>query len=88
MDILINILISGMAVAYVVELITAFTSKRLPSWILKATLPLPFSVLSLYLLGGFGIPLIIYGLASSCIALVVVFFVNRPVTNQVITTRR
>ena len=88
MDILINILISGMAVAYVVELITAFTSKRLPSWILKATLPLPFSVLSLYLLGGSGIPLIIYGLASSCIALVVVFFVNRPVTNQVITTRR
>ena len=88
MDTLINILISGMAVAYVVELITAVTSKLLPSWILKAILPLPFSVLSLYLLGGSGIPLIIYGLASSCIALVVVFFVNRPVTNQVITTRR
>jgi hypothetical protein len=88
MDTLINILISGMAVAYVVELITAVTSKLLPSWILKATLPLPLSVLSLYLLGGSGIPLIIYGLASSCIALVVVFFVNRPVTNQVITTRR
>jgi hypothetical protein len=88
MDTLINILISGMAVAYVVELITAVTRKLLPSWILKAILSLPFSVLSLYLLGGSGIPLIIYGLASSCIALVVVFFVNRPVTNQVITTRR
>jgi hypothetical protein len=88
MDILISIFISGLAVAYVVELITAFTDRFIPSWILKAILPLPFSVLSLYLLGGSGIPLIIYGLASSCIALVVVFFVNRPVTNQVINTRR
>jgi hypothetical protein len=88
MDTLINILISGMAVAYIVELITAFTDRLIPSWILKATLPLPFSVLSLYLLGGSGFPLIIYGLASSCIALIVVFFVNRPVTNQVINTRR
>jgi hypothetical protein len=88
MDSLINILISGMAVAYIVELITAFTDRFIPSWILKATLPLPFSVLSLYLLGGSGLPLIIYGLASSCIALIVVFFVNRPVTNQVINTRR
>lgn len=88
MDILIDILISGLAVAYIVELVTAFTDKFIPSWILKATLPLPFSVLSLYVLGEFGLPLIIYGLASSCIALVVVFFVNRPVTNQVINTRR
>jgi hypothetical protein len=88
MDILINVIISGLAVAYTVEFITAFTGRVIPSWILKAILPLPFSVLSLYLLGGSGIPLIIYGLASSCIALVVVFFVNRPVTNQVINTRR
>jgi len=88
MDTLISILISGLAVAYIVELVTAFTDKYIPSWILKATLPLPFSVLSLYILGGSGLPLIIYGLASSCIALIVVFFVNRPTTNQVITTRR
>ena len=88
MDTLINILISGMAVAYVIELITAFTDRFIASWILKAILPFPFSALSLYLLGGFGISLIIYGLAASCVALVVVFFVNRPVTNQVINTRR
>jgi ABC-type bacteriocin/lantibiotic exporter with double-glycine peptidase domain len=88
MDILINIVISGLSVAYIVEFITAFTNRFIPSWILKAILPFPFSVISLYVLGIFGLPLIIYGLAASCIALVVVFFVNRPVTNQVINTRR
>jgi hypothetical protein len=88
MDIFINIIISGLSVAYIVEFITAFTNRIIPSWILKAILPFPFSVISLYVLGIFGLPLIIYGLAASCIALVVVFFVNRPVTNQVINTRR
>ena len=88
MDTLIYILISGMAVAYVVELVTALTDRFISSWILKAILPFPLSVISLYVLGLFGLPLIIYGLASSCIALVVVFFVNRPVTNQVIPVRR
>ena len=88
MDSLISILISGMAVAYVIELLVFLTSSVLNPKFVKMGLTLPLSVLSCYLLGVTGWSLIIFGLAASCIALIVVFFVNRPTPNQVITTRR
>jgi len=88
MDTLIDVLISGMAVAYTVELLISLTRRFVPASFVKATMTLPLGILSVYLLGNYGWSLIIYGLAASCVALIVVFFVNRPTTNQVITTRR
>jgi len=88
MDSFINILISGMAVAYIIELLVSLTGSVLSPKFLKISLTLPLNVVSCYLLGVTGWSLIIFGLAASCIALIVVFFVNRPTSNQVITTRR
>jgi len=88
MDSLVLVILSGMAVAYIVELLVSLTSRFLSPKFLKIILTFPLNVLSCYLLGVIGWSLIIFGLAASCIALIVVFFVNRPTPNQVITTRR
>lgn len=84
MDILIFTFIVGLAVAYLIELVALLIPW---SWV-KHVLTLPLAVGGCWGFGIFGVPLIICACASSCIALFVVFLVNRPtvITNN--STRR
>jgi hypothetical protein len=75
MDIFFVVLISGMAVAYVVELLAML----LPSNVIKVVLTIPFSVLANWSLGLTDYSLIVGSLASGFFALFAISLINRPV---------
>lgn len=91
MEFLIVVVISGLAVGFSTELIGTVV-ERFTSYsarILKQILSAPFGALYAYLLGVTGWSLLVGGLASGFLALVIMFFVNRPVQiQQVISQRR
>ena len=86
MDILISVIISGMAVSYLVELISSlqFFSSRL----IKLTLTLPLSLLFMWFLDFTVFELFVGGFAAAFISLALLQLVNRPVTIQNLNTRR
>ena len=90
MDNLFVIIISGMAVGFSTELIgtlleryTAFYSP-----IIKQVLASPFGALYCWLLGITGWTLLVSALASGFFALVIMFWISRPVQIQQVVSRR
>ena len=84
MDILISIIISGMAVGYVTEILSTFANPR----IIKLSLTLPLSYLACWLLGLLGPTLIVAGLAAAFFSLATLQLLNRPVNIQSVNRRR
>jgi len=84
MDILIDTIISGLAVAYVVEFLTSVIPIIWLDRVIKRYLTLPLSVLGCWIFGIQNMTLWVCSCAASCVALFVVFLVNRPtvVTNN------
>jgi hypothetical protein len=85
MDILISIVITGMAVGYITELLSSLVSN--PK-LIKMILTLPLSVLSLWLLGYLGVQLFVGAFAAAFFALFALLIVNRPVSVTNLTNRR
>lgn len=88
MDILISVVISGMAVAYLTELVSIVTEAFFSPRIIKLILTLPLSFIAVWFLDlkGFEVP--IGGLAAAFISLALLQLVNRPVSIQTLNTRR
>ena len=84
MDIIIYTLISGLAVAYTVELLTSIIPFQWFDRILKRFGTLPLAAFGCWVFDIQGLSLIICSCAASFVALFVVFFVNRPtvITNN------
>ncbi len=88
MDILIAVIVAGMAVGYVTELTVSLFERFLNPRIIKLILTLPLSYLACWLLGITGIPLIVAGPAAAFFSLGALLLLNRPVTIQTINNRR
>jgi ABC-type bacteriocin/lantibiotic exporter with double-glycine peptidase domain len=84
MDILIVVLISGMATSYITEFIGSFMNSD--RW-LKRILTLPLAVVSCWIMGVTGLQLVVVGLASAFVSLAILLLLNRPVTINTITRR-
>jgi hypothetical protein len=84
MDTLIVIIISGMAVSYILEFIGSFMNNT--RW-LKRILTLPLSYSAAWLMGITGLPLVIVGLASAFFSLSILHLLNKPVTINTINRR-
>jgi ABC-type maltose transport system permease subunit len=78
MDILITIVITGLAVSYIVEFINVFTETIISSRILRQFLTLPLSVLGLYLLGVWDTTTYVAAPASALISATISLLINRP----------
>jgi hypothetical protein len=83
MDTLFSVLISGMAVAYLVELISlsGLSPKRV-----KLIVTLPSSYLFCWYLGITGFPLVVAGCATAFVSLILLLLVAPPV--QVVRNRQ
>lgn len=79
MDILLIVIISGMAVGYSVEFINSLLNRWISSTVIKLSTTLPFSLLFNWLLGLTGYPLFAAIPASGFFALVIMSVINRPV---------
>lgn len=79
MELLIQILIAGMAVGYVTEFISGILDRLIPSTITKRVTTLPISALFLWILGIEGLALAVAIPAAGFFALVILSIVNRPV---------
>jgi hypothetical protein len=88
MDILITVIISGMAVGYLTELIASLNVRVLNPRIVKLVLTLPLSYLACWLLGLVGFTLIVSGPAAAFFSLGSLLLLNRPVTIQSTSNRR
>lgn len=87
MDILIDVVVTGFAVAYLIELLTSLAESALAVRIAKMVLTLPLSLLGCWYMGLVGFPLIVAGPAAAFISLTVMVLLNRPVPTQVINRR-
>lgn len=85
MDILISIVITGMAVGYITELLSSWARNPV---IVKIIFTVPLSTLSLWLLGYLGSQLFIAAFAAAFFALFSLHIINRPVNVTNLTTRR
>ncbi|CAB5219679.1 hypothetical protein UFOVP221_114 [uncultured Caudovirales phage] len=90
MNLLIDIVISALAVGFSIEAIGAllerYTALYAPAF--KQILAAPFGALFAWLLGVTDWTLLVAALASAFLALVVMFWVNRPVQIQQVMSRR
>lgn len=86
MDTLIVILISGMAVAYLTELITTFTEEFFSPRIVRAVLTLPLSITACWFLDLTNFELAVGSSAAAFFSLALLRVVNRPAIVQ--TLRR
>lgn len=77
MDTLIVIIISGMAVSYVVEFVSSLVDKLIPPRIIKMLLTLPLGILATWLLGLYGNMVFVAGTAAAFFSLVVLHLLNR-----------
>lgn len=90
MDLLIAIIISGLAVGFASELVGALV-ERFTVWytpVFKQVVAAPFGALFAWLLGVTGWEILVAALASAFLALVIMFWVNRPVQIQQVMSRR
>jgi ABC-type bacteriocin/lantibiotic exporter with double-glycine peptidase domain len=90
MDNFFVIVIAGMAVGFSTELIGTlmerFTTFYSP--VIKQILSAPFGALYCWLLGVFGWELLVFALASGFFALIIMYWINRPVQIQQVMSRR
>lgn len=87
MDILITVIIVGMAVGYVTELLSNLLEFYITPKTLKLITSTPLSVGALYLLGIFDWTLIVLAPAAAFFALATMSIVNRPVILQSVAQR-
>lgn len=87
MDILIHVLIAGMAVGYVTELLGSLLDSWVDPTTLKMWLTVPLSAGALFLWGHFDFTLITLAPAAGFFALVLMKVVNRPVILQNVAQR-
>jgi hypothetical protein len=83
MELLIYIIVSGMAVSYLIEFISSFSSEIISTRLLKQILTIPLSYISCWFFDIDGFALVISGLATSFVALLLLLIANKlsdPVT--------
>jgi sensor histidine kinase regulating citrate/malate metabolism len=88
MDILINTLLVGFAVAYLVELISSTVESLFSPRILKMVLTLPLSVLGCWYMDIYGFKLVVCGAAAAFISLAVLKLASKPAIIQNVSNRR
>lgn len=90
MDNIFVVIISGMAVGFSTELIGTLMERFTPfsSSVTKQVLSAPFGALYCWLLGVSGWELLVFSLASGFFALVIMYWINRPVQIQQVMSRR
>lgn len=88
MDTLFVVIISGMAVSYLIELINSVVGEYFSPRLIKLILTAPLSYFACWLLGLVGFSLTVSGLAAAFISLSLLQFVNRPVIVNNLATRR
>lgn len=87
MDILISVIVVGMAVGYLTELSASLLELFLSPKTIKMLLTVPLSIGGLYLLGYFDWSLIVLAPAAGFVALSLMSIVNRPVVVQSVAQR-
>lgn len=88
MDTLFVVIISGMAVSYLVELTNSIVGEYFSPRLIKLILTAPLSYFACWLLDLTGFTLTVSGLAAAFISLSLLQFVNRPVIVNNLATRR
>lgn len=90
MELLLNIIISGMAVGFTTEAIGTLLERftAFPSPTIKGILAAPLAALFCWILGVSDWTLIVAALAAGFISLVIMRWVNRPVQIQQVMSRR
>jgi hypothetical protein len=90
MNLLVDIVISGLALGFVTEglgaLIERFTAWYAPAF--KQILSAPLGALFVWLLGVTGWEILVAAFAAAFLSLMVMFWVNRPVQIQQVMSRR
>lgn len=79
MELLLIVVIAGMATGYVTELAASLTADWWSTSITKRVLTIPLGVLFSWLLGVTGLALVVTAPAAGFLALVVMSIINRPV---------
>jgi|AACY02.5.fsa_nt_gi hypothetical protein len=79
MDLLLIVVVAGMATGYVTELASSLTASWWSTSITKRVLTIPLGVLFSWLLGVNGLALVVTAPAAGFLALVVMSIINRPV---------
>ena len=79
MELLLIVVVSGMAVGYLTELVASLTSDWWSTTLTKQVLTLPLGALFAWLLGVTGWTLAVAAPAAGFLALVVMSIINRPV---------
>lgn len=87
MDILISVIIAGMAVGYVTELLSTLLDFWVEPKTVKMITTVPLATGALYLLGIFDWSLVVLAPASGFLALAIMSVVNRPVILQNVAQR-
>jgi hypothetical protein len=80
MELLIDILIAGLAVSYATELVSAILGRIINPKIIRIIITAPLSYYAMWLLGSTGNSLLVVGASVSFISLATLQIVNRPVT--------
>lgn len=78
MEIIIYVALSGMAVAYLIELIQSFSSRAVSNKMLKQIITAPLSYLACWFFGIVGFQLAVCGIATAFIALALLLLINKP----------
>lgn len=87
MDMLIHVILAGMAVGYITELLGTILDTWVDPTLLKLWTTLPLSVGALYLLGHFDLTLVTLAPAAGFFALIIMKVINRPVILQNVAQR-
>lgn len=87
MDILIVVIISGMAVAFTTELIASVVEAMFSPRIIKLILTAPLSFLACWFLDLGGFQLIVAALAAAFFSTVTLHLINKPVSIQTLPRR-
>jgi hypothetical protein len=88
MDILFDAILSALAVAYLVELVTTVTDSFLRTAIVKGVLTLPLAFIANWFLDITGFTLVIAGLASAFLSLAFMVLINRAAQPVQVINRR
>jgi hypothetical protein len=87
MDILIAVVISGMAVAFTTELIASIVETMFSPRIVKLILTAPLSFVACWFLDVVGFQLIVASLAAAFFSTVTLHLINKPVSIQSLPRR-
>jgi hypothetical protein len=87
MDLIVYTLLSGMAVAYLIELLSSLVERAISARTMKMVLTLPLSYFACWLFNIVGFPLVVCGMAAAFICLLLLLIVNR-ISEQPMLIRR